>query len=116
MADRRRNSGKSGKSGSSGRVTPKGNKTPAPSSGRRINPDEPVQVGRKPSSAGFLLLVSVMWVAVGIIVLFTRHTTWKIVPGIVFIGIGLMFFRGFGSTVIRREQRRPPGPPPGARR
>jgi hypothetical protein len=107
MADRRRIPGKSGKTGSSGRVTPKGKQPPSP---RRINPDERVQVGRRPSSAGFLLLVSVMWVAVGIIVLFTLHSTWKLIPGIVFIGIGLMFFRGFGSTVIRRQQRQPPAP------
>jgi hypothetical protein len=110
MADRRRNSGKTGKTGSSGRVTPKGKQPPPAPNRRRINPDEPVQVGRRPSSAGFLLLVSVMWVAVGIIVLFTLHTTWKLIPGIVFIGIGLMFFRGFGSTVIRRQQRQPPAP------
>jgi hypothetical protein len=104
MADRRRR--KSGKSGDSGRTTPKGNQ-PLPR--RKINPDEPVQVGRKPSSAGFLLLVSVMWVGVGIIILFTFHASWKLIPGIVSIGIGLLFFRGFGSTVIRREQRKGPG-------
>jgi hypothetical protein len=105
MADRRRKSGKSGKSGTSGRATPKGNQPPPR---RQINPDEPVQVGRKPSSAGFLLLVSVMWVGVGIIILFTFHASWKLIPGIVSIGIGLLFFRGFGSTVIRREQRKGP--------
>jgi hypothetical protein len=108
MADRRRSSGKSGKTGSSGRATPKGSRPASGANKRRVEPDEPVQVGRRPSSAGFLLLVAVMWVAVGIIVLFTLHTSWKLVPGIVFIGIGLLFFRGFGSTVIRREQRRPP--------
>ena len=78
MADRRRKSGKTGKSGQSGRATPNGSQPPAP---RKINPDEPVQVGRKPSSAGFLLLVSVMWVAVGIIILFTFHASWKLIPG-----------------------------------
>jgi hypothetical protein len=106
MADRRRKSGKTGKSGQSGRATPKGSPPPAK---RKFDPDEPVQVGRKPSSAGFLLLVSVMWVSVGIIVLLTFHASWKLIPGVFSIGVGLLFFRGFGSTVIRREQRKPPG-------
>jgi hypothetical protein len=106
MAERRRKSGKSGKSG---RATPKGGRPPATSAKRRINPDDPVQIGRKPSSAGFLLLVSVMWIGVGIIVLFTFHASWKLIPGIFSIGVGLLFFRGFGSTVLRRQQRRPPG-------
>lgn len=110
MADRRRSSGKARKTGSSGRATPKGSRPAPPPSRRRIEPDKPVQIGRRPSSTGFLLLVSAMWVAVGIIVLFTLHTGWKLVPSIVFIGIGLMFFRGFGSTVMRRQQRQPPGP------
>jgi hypothetical protein len=106
MADRRRKSGKSGKSSRSGRATPKGAQPPAK---RRINPDDPVQIGRKPSSAGFLLLVSLMWIGVGIIVLTTFHASWKLIPGIFSIGVGLLFFRGFGSTVLRRQQRQSPG-------
>jgi hypothetical protein len=69
-------------------------------------PDGPGQVGRRPSSLGFLLLVSVMWLAVGIVVLVGVSASWHIVPGIVAIGIGLFFLRGAAASLVRRDTRR----------
>jgi hypothetical protein len=100
MSDRRR------KPGASGRVTPKGG--PSASSPRRSRPDpeEPVQIGRRPSNPFFLLIVGFMWVAVGLIILFAATFRWRFVVAIVAIGIGLFFLRGAGATVVRRDQRR----------
>jgi hypothetical protein len=101
MAARRR------KPGSTGRVTPKGGAPAARPAGRRVPADEPIQVGRRPSNPAFLLLVGVMWIAVGIIVMVAASFGWRFIPGVAFIGVGLFFLRGAGATVVRREQRRP---------
>ena len=104
------------KAASNGRATPKGGpKKPTPGkAGARNRPakrppldiDKPVTIGRRPSSPGFLAIVAVMWLAVGVVVILTMQSTWKLVPAIVAIGIGLMFLRGAGATVLRRERRR----------
>jgi hypothetical protein len=101
MAARRR------KPGSSGRVTPKGGPSKLPATGKRISPDTPVQVGRRPSNPAFLLLLGVLWIAVGVVVMVAASFSWRFILGIVAIGIGLFFLRGAGATVVRREQRRP---------
>jgi hypothetical protein len=44
-----------------------------------------------------------MWIAVGVIELFALDATWRLVPAIVFVGIGLFFVRGAAVTVTRRE-------------
>jgi hypothetical protein len=46
-----------------------------------------------------------MWVAAGVVALVGLAASWKLVPGIVFIGIGLMFLRGAAATVVRRSER-----------
>jgi uncharacterized membrane protein HdeD (DUF308 family) len=66
----------------------------------------PAQVGRRPSNPGFLALVGVVWIACGVYALARLHAAWTLVPGIVFIGIGLLFVRGAAATVVRRESRR----------
>jgi hypothetical protein len=71
---------------------------------RKLNPDTPVQVGRRPSSPGFLLIVSLMWIACGIIAIVSLSAAWRFVPGIAFIGIGLFFLRGASATVVRRDR------------
>jgi hypothetical protein len=68
-----------------------------------------VTIGRRPSSPGFLALVAVMWIAVGVIMFLTLSTGWKLIPAIVAFGIGVLFLRGAGSTVLRRERRRSSG-------
>jgi len=45
-----------------------------------------------------------MWVAVGLVELFALSATWRIVPAIVFIGIGAFFLRGAAITVTRRDR------------
>ena len=63
----------------------------------------PGQVGRRPSRPGFLLIVGLMWIGVGVVELFALDATWRLVPAIVFVGIGLFFVRGAAVTVTRRE-------------
>jgi len=47
-----------------------------------------------------------MWLAVGVVVVMTLSTTWKLIPAVISFGIGLMFLRGAVTTVLRRERRR----------
>ena len=47
-----------------------------------------------------------MWIVCGIVALVALHASWKLVPGLVFIGVGLFFLRGAAATVVRREERR----------
>jgi hypothetical protein len=76
---------------------------------RKLDPDTPVQVGRRPSSPGFLLIVSLMWIACGIIAIVSLSAAWRFVPGIAFIGIGLFFLRGASATVVRRDRHQSDG-------
>jgi hypothetical protein len=45
-----------------------------------------------------------MWIAVGVIAIISLTASWRLVPGIVCIGVGLLFLRGAGATVIRRDR------------
>jgi hypothetical protein len=67
----------------------------------------PGQVGRRPSRPGFLALVGIMWIVVGIIELFALSASWRFVPGILFLGIGVLFLRGAAVTITRHEDRAP---------
>ena len=67
-------------------------------------PPRPDQVGRRPSNPGFLLLLALVWIGCGVGALIALHASWKLVPGIVFIGIGLLYLRGAAATVVRRER------------
>jgi len=46
-----------------------------------------------------------MWIAAGIWALVSLTASWKLVPGIVFIGLGLLYLRGAAATVARRADR-----------
>ena len=91
-----------------GRVTPKGTR-PAGARTPPRPPDTPApppgQVGRRPSRPGFLLAVGGAWIVVGVVILTTLDAGWRIIPGVVAIGIGLFFVRGAAVTVLRREGR-----------
>jgi hypothetical protein len=93
-------------------VTPKGGVarpgTVAPRRRSPLEPEEPVAVGRRPSSPAFLLFVAIMWLAVGVVMFLSLSTGWRLIPSIVAIGIGLLFLRGAGATVVRRERRGSP--------
>ncbi|MCL4423638.1 MAG: hypothetical protein M1115_10855 [Actinobacteria bacterium] len=65
-----------------------------------------VQVGKRPSSPAFLAVLGVVWIAVGLVAAFGLHASWRLVPTVVAIGIGLFFLRGASATVLRRGSRR----------
>jgi hypothetical protein len=50
------------------------------------------------------VLVGLSWIVVGVIELFALNASWRFVPAIVFIGIGLFFLRGAAVTVTRRDR------------
>jgi len=64
------------------------------------------QVGKKPSSPLMLFAIGLAWVVVGVIVLFTFHASWRIIPGVFAFGVGAFFIRGASTTVARHERRR----------
>ena len=75
-----------------------------PSPGARAAPSAGVgQPGRHPSRPGFLLLVALLWIVVGVVVLTSLDASWKFIPGVVSIGIGLLFLRGALATIARRS-------------
>jgi hypothetical protein len=51
------------------------------------------------------MMVGVAWVAAGIYALFALTASWKLIPAIVFIGVGLFFIRGAASTYVRHDER-----------
>jgi hypothetical protein len=94
-----------------GRVTPKGGAS-ASSNGSGASPkgsggkDEPVgQVGKRPSPPIFLLLIGFAWIICGVFALFLFKPSWRIVVGVVFIGIGLFWMRGAMATYARHDER-----------
>jgi hypothetical protein len=54
----------------------------------------PPQVGKRPSSPGFLLAVALAWLAAGAIAYLELHASWKLVPTVCFAGVGLLYLRG----------------------
>jgi hypothetical protein len=89
---------------------PKKGKRPAGQQGRSGRPaaGRPAtigQPGRRPPNPGLLLVVALMWITAGVWALVALTAGWKLVPGIVFIGIGLLYLRGAAVTVARRADR-----------
>jgi hypothetical protein len=88
-----------------GRVTPKGG-DPTATPGRAKPADRGVgQVGKRPSNPTFLAVIGVAWIVCGIAVFFIFKPTWRIIVGVVFIGVGLYWLRGALATVARHEDR-----------
>jgi len=102
MADDRK---RKGKRPSGGRVTPKAGVTPGSGASSRPEPKPVGQVGKRPSSPKFLLAVAVAWIVCGIAAFFLFSASWRIVVGVVFIGIGLYWLRGALATITRHEER-----------
>lgn len=46
-----------------------------------------------------------VWIVIGIVMFVALDASWKYVPGIVSIGIGLLFLRGAAATVVRRQDQ-----------
>ena len=66
--------------------------------------DRPGQVGRRPSSPTFLLAVGIVWILCGVYALVALNASWKLVPGVVFIGVGLLWLRGAVTAGARQDR------------
>ena len=95
-----RSGGKKGRP-TGGRYTPKTPSPPAVGDGSAPTP----QVGRRPSSPSFLVAAALAWIVCGVIAGTMLQASWKLIPAIVFVGIGLFFLRGAAQTVVRHEER-----------
>jgi hypothetical protein len=69
---------------------------------KQAREEPPPQVGKRPSPPALLFAISAMWIVVGVILLVSLSASWKFIPGIVCIGLGLMYLRGAVITVARR--------------
>ena len=78
----------------------------SPTSGSRGEPKPTPQVGKRPSPPGLLFLIGAVWVVAGIVLIFALHSSWKLVPVVVSIGIGLLYIRG-GITALARHADHP---------
>ena len=63
------------------------------------------QVGGDRRSPAFLAVVGLAWIVCGIAAFFMFKASWRIVVGVVFIGVGLYWLRGAFATVARHEER-----------
>jgi hypothetical protein len=77
---------------------------PAPQQRRNV-PERVVQPGKRPSNPAFLGLLGLVWIACGVYAIVALSASWKLIPGIFFIGVGILFLRGTAMTLIRREGR-----------
>ena len=82
-------------------MTPKGGPAAPPPKAPAPTP----QIGRRPSRPGVLFVVAAMWIGCGILAMVALTASWKYIPGVVFIGIGLFYLRGALGTVARHEER-----------
>lgn len=85
-----------------GRVTPSARANAAPA--KAAAPAGRQQIGRRPSSPGYLLLVAIVWIGCGIYAFVGLTASWRLVPAIFFIGVGLFFLRGAAATLLRRSR------------
>jgi len=70
-----------------------------------VDPVDPsVRIGRRPSSVGLLFAIGLMWAIAGVWALVSLHVSWRLIPGIVFIGIGLLYLRAAAATLLRRSR------------
>ena len=93
-----------------GRYTPKAGSEPkaepAKARGRKVDPDAPTpQVGKRPSSPAYLFMVAALWIVAGGAILQFSSLSFKLVPGVFAIGVGLFFLRGALQTIVRHEER-----------
>jgi hypothetical protein len=63
------------------------------------------QIGKRPSSPFRLLATGIVWIVCGIVALTSLSASWKFIPGIFFIGVGLLWLRGAAVTLSRHERR-----------
>jgi len=88
-----------------GRYTPRGGAPlrPQPQAGRGDGP--PLgQVGRRPTRPALLLAIGLLWVLCGVTALVRLDASWKLIPGVVFIGIGVLYLRAAGTAYLRQTR------------
>jgi len=72
---------------------------------RKATPEPQLpQVGKRPSSPLMLAATGLVWIACGVIALSTLTASWKFIPAIFFIGVGLLWMRGAAVTFTRHER------------
>ena len=52
----------------------------------------------------FLLAVGVSWVVCGVVAFLVMTASWKLVPAIFFVGIGLFWIRGAVTAAARQTR------------
>lgn len=65
-------------------------------------------VGKHPSSPWLLGVVGFSWLAAATFALLRLHASWKLIPVVVFAGIGVLYLRGAAASYLRRRPA-PPG-------
>jgi len=50
------------------------------------------------------LLIGVAWVGCGIVAFVTFTVSWKLIPAVVFVGIGLLWIRGAVNAAVRQDR------------
>ena len=51
-----------------------------------------------------LAATGIAWIVCGVVALTTLTATWKFIPAIFFIGVGLLWMRGAAVTFARHER------------
>jgi hypothetical protein len=95
--------------GASGRPAPGGRRRLPASIGPFARPDPdapPGQVGRRPSSPAKLLFFAVVYFACGVVAFIVLKGNLRVILGVVFIGLGLLWLRGAGTAAARQGRQR----------
>ena len=64
-------------------------------------------VGKHPSSPWLLAVVGLAWLAAAVFALLRLHASWKLIPVVVFAGIGVLYLRGAAASYLRRRPSNP---------
>ena len=64
--------------------------------------DKQFLVGRRESNPILLGIVAIMWIVVGAVCGLYLHASWRLIPAILSLGIGLAFLRGAAGAYVRR--------------
>ena len=98
-----------------GRYTPKGGPVPkAPSTARSGRTDAAAttparaRAARKPAPPWFLVLIGVLWIAVGFVIALRVEGSWRILPALVFAVVGVAYLRAALNATMRRNETRWP--------
>ncbi|MEX6430088.1 MAG: hypothetical protein ACYCWN_06290 [Ferrimicrobium sp.] len=60
------------------------------------------RVGRRDTAPLLLVALAVLWIAVAAVCEAALHASWRLIPSMVALGIGLLYLRGAGGAYLRR--------------